>query len=270
MTVVDSHCHASLVWFQPVETLLHEMDRNQVDQAVLIQMMGQTDNTYQQECVRRYPDRLASVVLVDHTRVDAADDLARWVDAGASGVRLPPEARSPGDDPFAIWRGASHLGLVVSCLGYASNFASEEFMRLVEAVPETRIVIEHLGVTGAIDQSPESAAARRCIFDLARFPNTAIKVPGLGEFARRAMPVRGSFPFEEPVPPYLDEAFEAFGARRMMWGSDFPPVAAREGYANALRLCQAYFTRRSAEDRARIFGGTASEYFPMRNRATRG
>jgi predicted TIM-barrel fold metal-dependent hydrolase len=29
--------------------------------------------------------------------------------------------------------------------------------------------------------------------------------------------------------------YEAFGASRIMWGSDFPPVAGREGYRNALQ-----------------------------------
>ncbi len=116
MEIVDSHCHVSLVWFQPVETLLHEMDRNGVHRAVLIQMMGQTDNAYQHECVRRFPDRFASVVLVDHTRADAVQELRRWLDDGATGLRLAPGARSPGEDPLAIWREAGRLGVTVSCL----------------------------------------------------------------------------------------------------------------------------------------------------------
>ncbi len=40
MGFVDSHCHASVHWYEPIETLLHEMDRNEVDQAVLFQIMG--------------------------------------------------------------------------------------------------------------------------------------------------------------------------------------------------------------------------------------
>ena len=31
-------------------------------------------------------------------------------------------------------------------------------------------------------------------------------------------------------------AIEAFDANRLMWGSDFPPSAGREGYGNALQL----------------------------------
>ena len=62
----------------------------------------------------------------------------------------------------------------------------------------------------------------------------------------------------------LEEAYAAFGPRRMLWGSDFPPVSGREGYRNALRLPLEQFAARSAEDRELIFGGTALALFPVR------
>src|SRR3954470_16018086 len=111
--IVDSHCHVSHAWYEPVETLLHEMDRNGVEQAILIQILGQTDNSYQQECRRRYAGRFASVVLVDPEKRDAIETLERLVDDGATGVRLRPTARSSGDDPLAIWRATGRLGLAV-------------------------------------------------------------------------------------------------------------------------------------------------------------
>ena len=33
MVVVDTHCHASPYWFEPIEVLLDEMTRNEVDKA---------------------------------------------------------------------------------------------------------------------------------------------------------------------------------------------------------------------------------------------
>ena len=239
MGFVDSHCHASLQWYEPIETLLYEMDRNDVDQAVLIQINGQYDNSYQQECVRRYPDRLASVVLVDHLQPDAPAILERLAAAGASGVRLPPGARSPGDDPLAIWRAAARLRLTVSCGGgLNADFASDAFADLLGALPDLQVVIEHLASVGQPDPGDTRRVQRERAFALARFPNACIKVPGLGEFARRALPVpTGAFPFVQPIPDYLEQVLTAFGPSRMMWGSDFPPVATREGYRNALRLC---------------------------------
>src|SRR5215212_189887 len=98
MPIVDSHTHVATSWYEPIETLLYEMDRNGVDQAALIQMRGQTDNSYQAECVRRYPGRFASVGIVDAQRPDAERALERLAEEGASGVRFHLPLRSPGED----------------------------------------------------------------------------------------------------------------------------------------------------------------------------
>ncbi len=132
MVIADSHCHVSPYWYEPVESLLFQMDRNGVEHAVLIQMQSQFDNSYQQECIQRFPGRFASVVIVDTDRTDAVDELERLAGEGASGVRLKPSIRSPGEDPLAIWRAAERLGLPVSCIGSSSEFASNEFAEIVQ------------------------------------------------------------------------------------------------------------------------------------------
>jgi L-fuconolactonase len=263
MMVVDSHCHVSLSWYEPVETLLFQMERYGVGHAVLVQMQGQTNNDYLFACVRRYPGRFAPVVVVDTDRPDAPETLQRLAEQGASGVRLRATTRSPGDDPLAIWRAAGRLGLAVSCVGSSAEFAADAFAGLVAALPEVHIVIEHLGGHSPVDADAGRALSQR-VFALARFPNTSIKIPGLGEFCPRAMPVTEPFPFIQPIPPYLPQAYAAFGPQRMMWGSDYPPVDAREGYGNALHGTMAQFADKSEDDRAAIFGGTADATFPPR------
>ena len=91
-----------------------------------------------------------------------------------------------------------------------------------------------------------------------------MKIHGLGEFCRRRLPVAGSYPFERPIPPLLALAYQAFGARRMMWGSDYPPVSGREGYRNALHLTLEQFPSALEEERALIFGRVAGTLFPQR------
>lgn len=263
MPVADSHCHASLAWYEPVESLLFEMDRNGVDHAILIQIQGQSNNDYQFECVRRYPGRFASVVIVDHERPDALDDLRRLADRGAVGLRLRAGARSPGDDPLAIWRAAARLRLAISCAGSPDELASPALAELASGLPDLAIVVEHLGSLKARDAAPERRAVVDAVFGLSRFPNVYMKVPGLGEFCTRAMPVREPFPFERPIPPFLDTAFASFGPGRLMWGSDYPPVSGREGYAAALNLAREQFAATSDEGRADIFGGAALAVFPV-------
>ncbi len=261
MVVVDTHCHASLDWYEPIETLLFEMDRNAVDHAVLVQINGQFNNEYQFECVQRYPGRFANVVMVDPARPDAPQHLERLAERGAGGVRLRPTTRSTGDDPLALWRTAERLDLTVSCGGSSAEFASPEFASTIQALPGLRVVIEHLGSISQADTDEAQRAMRRTVFGLARFPNTFVKVTGLGEFSQRALPVPGGFPFVQPIPLLLDEAYAEFGPSRMMWGSDFPPVAAREGYRAALNLIRAQLAAKSQSDRDQIFGQTALRVF---------
>jgi predicted TIM-barrel fold metal-dependent hydrolase len=55
-------------------------------------------------------------------------------------------------------------------------------------------------------------------------------------------------------------AIGAFGFQRLMWGSNFPPLAGQgEGYRNALRWTMEHVTFKSEEDQEWIFGksGTA-------------
>lgn len=261
MVIVDTHCHVSPYWYEPVESLLYHMDRNEVEHAVLVQYMGQFDNSYQSECVRRFPGRFASVVLVDTKSPGATKDLERLVDEGARGVRLRPDTRSPGDDPLAIWRKAEELGLPVSCSGTSTKLASDEFGRLVESFPNLPIVLEHLGSISKPDGEPPPYEIRRKIFSLASFSNVYIKVHGLGEFCRRTSPVTEPFPFEKPIPPILEMAYEAFGPRRMMWGSDYPPVSDREGYRNALRFTMEQLNSKGEKAKKLIVGQVALGLF---------
>ena len=48
-----------------------------------------------------------SVVIVDTNRPDAPAALERWVADGATGIRLRPDVRSPGDDPLAKGSGVA-------------------------------------------------------------------------------------------------------------------------------------------------------------------
>ena len=260
--IVDSHVHSSTVWWEPVEVHLFHMDRNDVERAVLIQFWGQTDNEYHFDAQRRYPGRFANVVYVDWTQKDAIARLEELAERGASGVRLRPGARSSGDDPLAIWRAAGRLDLTVDCGGaFFKDENDETFFDLVRAVPDVRIVIEHLGGANKPDSTEAQRALRRRAMKLAQFPNVTMKIHGLGEFAERAMPPGSSFPFKEPIPPLLEDVYQAFGPQRMMWGSDYPNTSHREGYTTSLVLCRDRFSDKPKAEIDLIFGGVAQRMF---------
>ena len=234
------------------------MDANRVEKATLVQVRGQFDNRYLIECVRRFPARFCALVGVDTDSPDAPELLAHWVGEGAVGVRLGPAVRSPGSDPLLIWRRAAELGIPVSAFGSPDEFTSRRFEEVLTELPNLPIIIEHLGRIGR-DEAPPYPTFRK-ILALARYPNAYVKVHGLGEICPRPMPFPQPMRFES-VPPYMEMAYDAFGADRMMWGSDFPPVAGREGYRNALRWTMEHIPVRNDADREWIFGRTALSLF---------
>jgi L-fuconolactonase len=259
MAVVDAHCHTSPYWYEPVESFLDQMDRIGVDKATLVAITEEYDNSYLLDCMRRFPGRFSVVATVDISRPDAPNRLEEWVKQGVEGIRLRPNAQSPGRDPLAIWRKANELGIVVSAQGSElRHFASPEFETVIKEFPNLTFIMEHLG-GGKHDTTPPHDLYRK-VLALAHYPNTFMKVSPFGEFCSRSTPFGKPFPFRN-VPPLIEMAIEAFGAKRLMWGSDFPPVSGREGYRNSLRFLLEHVSFKGDEDKEWVFGRTADTLF---------
>ena len=232
--VVDSHCHCGDVWYEPAEVLLHHMDVEGVAKAVLIQYFGQYDNTYQTSVQQRYPDRFASVVLIDPDSPTAIQEIDRAVAAGARGIRFRvrgarpfgiepfgvivdtgPVDPVPSDEHLAILRAAEERGLVLSLMGTLADFGSPEFFDLAGAFPGLRITVEHAGSSNRPNVNGDIEDTRERIFELAKFENIYLKFGGLGEFYPRHTVLPGGIPFESPTVDYLQR-----GVRRIRAGSD--------------------------------------------------
>jgi L-fuconolactonase len=63
--------------------------------------------------------------------------------------------------------------------------------------------------------------------------------------------------------PYAEHVFRAFGADRVMWGSDWPVCRLRCEYGDWRAAAQQLTAEMSEAERARIFGGTASEFYGL-------
>jgi L-fuconolactonase len=255
MIIVDSHVHTSRLWYEPIETLLSQMERNRVRKAVLIQYGG-ASSEYEIECTITHPGRFGAVMRVESQRPNAPEIMGTFARKGAIGVRMSAYNDFPGKDPLAVWRKAAELGLHVSCYGTVELFGSRDFRQIIEAFPNLKIVLEHLGGAAKTKQNPNpNHRLFHQVLGLSKYPNIYIKIPGFGELLPRPYPMVDPA-FDHP-PPQIKMVYETFGPRHMMWGSDFPPCAAREGYANALRYpfeSVPFFTK---ADKEWIFGQTA-------------
>jgi L-fuconolactonase len=64
--------------------------------------------------------------------------------------------------------------------------------------------------------------------------------------------------------PYLDVVFDAFGADRLMFGSDWPVCLVAATYGQVKQILADYIQHFSAADRQKIFGGTATRFYGLR------
>jgi L-fuconolactonase len=265
MAVVDTHCHASLSWFEPVETLLFQMDTYGVDKAVLVQHGGEYDNSYLLACAEEHLGRFAVMGMVDSTLPDAPETLAAWHARGVGSVRLfgPPGAAFVADrsDPVVVWRKAAELGMPVSTPSNALEISAPSFQSLIEELPDLHLIFEHYGFLRLREDQQEEAYEK--LLELARFPNVTMKIHGLGELIPRPFPLRNPTFDVAQAPDHIDRAMQAFGAHRLMLASDWPLSAGREGYSNVFSYLKAYLSRYSTDQQAAVLGSTAERIFAL-------
>jgi L-fuconolactonase len=192
-----------------------------------------------------------------------ADDLTRRLEGFSvferlRGVRHVAQAEA--DDFLAredVIRGIARLrefGLTYDILVYAHQLPAA--LVLVERLPDQPFVVDHCAKPRIREGAMERWATR--MRELARHPNVCCKVSGLVTEAdwNRWRP--------EDVCPYLDVVFEAFGAGRLMFGSDWPVCLLAGSYARVTELLERYAEQLSPEERGDLFGGTAIRFYGLK------
>ncbi|AWT59659.1 MAG: hypothetical protein CMM58_01285 [Rhodospirillaceae bacterium] len=254
MLIIDTHCHAGGNWFEPIEILEFQMNRCGVNGAILIQHGGSYDNSYLFEEASKRHGRFKVVGLIDPQSPDPEGDLERLVVAGAAGIRLNPDQKFNNTSTIDLWMKAGDLGLVVSVISNTVRLGSTDFKDIIQTCSNTNFVIEHLAFVGMA--SPPYYEYKSAL-EIAKYSNTSIKIPGLAEICMRPPVLTSEFKFET-IPPLFEMAKEAFGVKRMMWGSDFPPCAGREGYWNTLNGVCNHPAFQNGDDADWVMGKTAA------------
>lgn len=242
-----------------VETLIAQMDAAGVAKAAVVHSSTTYgfDNSYVVDACNLYPDRLIAVGSVDMLTADAPDTIRRWVTTGMAGLRVftggSTKAFDPSelDDPraYAGWELLSELGLTM-CI-QTGPVGLPAVISLAKRFPKVPIILDHLGRPEVADGPPYAAA--QSLFDLAPIENIYMKLTPriMGDSQKGAATPETLFP----------RLVEAFGARRLAWGSNYPtsPGTLAEIRATA----EARLASLSAEDREWIFAGTAQSLYPQ-------
>jgi L-fuconolactonase len=224
MEIIDAYAHCGLSKYEPIEKVRETMAAAGVSRAVLVQHLGEFDNSYIASVVASDPEHFAGVLLVDHRAENMADTLGQSVASGHfRGLRLTAEALLASPGLFAL---AGDLGLAVVL--YAPQGVRpilRQLQKELQSAPFTRLVITHLG-TPTLDGSKLDESSN-AVLELSRFANVYLQLSGMKMFC--------PYP-HEPLYPLIDQALAAFGAKRILWGSNYPVVGTQDDYAADLRL----------------------------------
>ena len=122
------------------------------------------------------------------------------------------------------------------------------------AYPSLAIVIDHAA------KPPIADAAfghwREHMAQLAALSNVHCKLSGLVTEARPGWNV-------DELRPYVAHVLDVFGARRVIWGSDWPVVDLAGGYAAWLAASEALLAHLGQQDRNDIFGLNACRFYGL-------
>lgn len=235
------------------EDLAREMGASGVEQAILVQGVGAYtyDNRYAADAAQADPKRFTAACCIDVEAPDAVDTLDYWIrERGMTGVRLFALSREGpswliDERTFPVWDRARELGahVIVTILPHQLD----ELERVLERFPETPVSLDHCGFALA---EPEPA---RALMALARFPNLHLKVTT--HVFDEAIQHEGS------ARPLIGRLADAFGADRLMWGSDYCQTHDRS-YAELTALGRDAFGGLSPRDQKRCLVGTARALWP--------
>ncbi len=235
------------------EDLARAMDRSGVAQAVLVQGVGaySFDNAYAADAAAADPTRFVSACCIDPLAEDAVATLDYWIrERGMAGVRLFALARD-GDSwlcdeaTFPVWQRAHALGahVIVTILPHQLD----ELDRVLDRFPEIPVSLDHCGFATA---EPDAEAQ---LVALAAHESLHLKISthNLDDAVSRTGSAR----------TLVTRLAEAFGADRLMWGSDFCQTHDRP-YETLAGLARDAFGGLSDEDRHHCSSGTARRLWP--------
>lgn len=210
--IIDAYSHCGLRKYRPIEDVRAVADRFGVARTVLVQHLGEYDNTYIGGIVAAEPGRFAGVFVIDTDSPGASQALAREAEKGVfRGIRLLAHTL---EDRPELWDQAARLGLNI--IAYDQPTLAEHADLLADFLRrhrETRLVLSHFGV---LDQriAPKFPDYGR-ILSLAEHPNAFLQISAMHMFAE--------YPYVELV-PLVEQALDAFGASRLLYGSNYPLI----------------------------------------------
>lgn len=153
------------------------------------------------------------------------------------------------------YRALCDLGLRFDALGFPGHL--ENFASLRARHPDLPMVIDHGMKPKIAEHSKESFDHwAKGMSRLAEMPGVYCKLSGLVTEAGEDWHI-------EDLRPYADHILDAFGAERVMWGSDWPVCRLRAEYNDWLSTAQQLTSALGPDQKKEVFGGAAARFYGL-------
>ena len=260
---------------EPVEKLMGEMEANQIDQAMLVQIGGTSveHHAYLLHCLNTYPDRFLGIGLIPSDTPDPEAHMDQLADG--LGLSVFGSLRLGGQGTPLLKLTRVNLMPIVYGNMRRSRIMYSGFMcgaidahlvpYLLEAFPQVRVVFNHLGICpgkGKFSwdekgrphiETPGYSPAFHTIYRLSRFENVAVLLSGHYAFSTE------EYPYSD-LNRLHQNLLGSYGAKRLMWATDFPWILEYPGYRELADLIKVALPNLSEDEHADIMGGTAQRF----------
>ncbi|KRE45731.1 amidohydrolase family protein [Paenibacillus sp. Soil724D2] len=233
-----------------------------IDKTVLVQAMDSYEDTdYMLETAAKY-DWVAGVV--GWVPLNKPDEAAKKLELYTKnpvykGVRhLIHEEQDPDwvvkDNVIEGLKVLASFGMTFDVVAVLPRHL-EHVPTLAEKVPNLKIVIDHLAKPPIKDGQMEPWASQ--MKKAASYPNVYAKLSGLNTAADWENWSAAD------IKPYIDYAFEIFGAERLMFGSDWPVANLAGDYTKVWKETNKALEVRSKSEIDAVLGHTAASFYRL-------
>jgi L-fuconolactonase len=129
-------------------------------------------------------------------------------------------------------------------------------IQLVQEFPDQKFVIDHLAKP--LIRQGITEPWKQDMMEIAQYENVYCKLSGMVTEAD------WNNWQQDQIRPYLDIAAHAFGAKRILFGSDWPVCLLAASFEETLAIVEDFFSSFSERERALVFGGNAVEFYQLK------
>ena len=272
---IDAHHHlwdpkrGDYLWMSPDDPTLWRvyapddlrphLKAHEIDRTILVQAAATIAETDYMLELAEATDYVAGVVgWIDFEHPDQRATLERFAaHPKFRGVRpmiqdTPDDNWMLRDDVQWAFQALIDLNLTFDALGFPRHL--ENFLTIFSRYPDLRVVVDHC-------MKPE--IARGAIKDWANGMTRIAEETGAYCKLSGLVTEAGPDWSAEALEPYARHVLDAFGAGRVMWGSDWPVCRKAAEYDRWFETARSFAEPLGEDAQARIFGETAAEFYGL-------